>query len=115
MANKTVKRSIKTLSDDELIGLFEESFKEQVATWNSIEEFEVACVRKVGSDVLRMEVTVQGLAGCPTADDFKKGKVTKANTVNLSRDDKGSISLTLLPKETVYKNSTEYIIVYQSV
>lgn len=108
------KRSVKTLGDDELITLFEEAFKEQVASYNQLDEFEVKCIRTVGSDVLRMEVVVQGMAGCPTAEDFKKGKVTKANTVSLSRDDKTGIVLTLLPKETVYLNSTEYIIVYQS-
>jgi hypothetical protein len=108
------KMNTKTLSDDELQSLFETVWAEQVGSWNKIEEFEAKCIREIGSGVIKMEVTIQGLAGTPTADDFKKGKVVNAKVVKISRDDKGSLEFNLVPSQTVYMNSTEYIVVYQS-
>ena len=39
----------------------------------------------------------------------------KTGWIKISRDDKGYLNFDIIPKETVYLNSTEYIIVYQSV
>jgi hypothetical protein len=109
------KMITKTVSDDEIQTMFEESFASQVGKFNGLEEFEVKCVRVVGKDTIKVEVTVQGLAGAPTAEDFKKGKIKNVNSVKITRDDKGSLEFQLLPKETIYLNSTEYIVVYQSI
>ena len=111
----TRKMVTKTVSDDEIQAMFEESFASQVGKFNGLDEFEVKCLRVIGKDIIKVEVTVQGMAGAPTAEDFKKSKIKEANTVKISRDDKGSLEFKLIPKETVYLNSTEYIVVYQSV
>lgn len=117
MADKDTGRVMnpKTLGDDELQDLFEKSFADQVGSYNRIEEFDVKCSKEVAANSVRMDVTIQGMAGCPTAEDFKKGKVEKAEKVTISRADKGSLSFKLVPALTVYLNSTEYIVTYQSV
>lgn len=109
------KMNVKTVSDEEVQDLFEQAFRDQVGSYNSIDEFETKCLREIGKSIIKVEVTVQGMAGCPTAEDFKKGKVKKASTVTISREDKGSLKFNLVPQDTVYLNSTEYIVVYQSV
>ena len=112
---KNTKAGFKSVSNDEIQGLFEEAFRDQVGSWNNIDEFEVNCQREINKDEFKVEVTVQGMAGCPTAEDFKKVKVKNAEKVTISRADKGTLEFRLLPKETVYLNSTEYIVVYQTV
>lgn len=109
------RMNVKSVSDDEVQEMFEETFRTQLGKYNSIDEIEVKSMRSLGKDVVRVEVTVQGMAGAPTAEDFKKGKVKNASPIKISREDKGYLSFEILPKETVYLNSTEYIIAYKSV
>lgn len=109
------KMNAKTMGDEELQDLFEKAFAEQVGSYNRIDEFEAKCSREIASNTVKMEVTIQGMAGTPTAEDFKKGKVQKATSVKIARDDKGSMIFNIVPTQTVYLNSTEYIVVYQSV
>jgi hypothetical protein len=116
MTEKIEKRiNVKNVSDDEVQEMFEESFRNQLGKYNSIDEIEVKSKKAIGKDIIRVEVTVQGMAGSPTAEDFKSGKVKNASPIKISRADKGCLSFEILPKETVYLNSTEYIITYQSV
>jgi hypothetical protein len=105
---------VKTVSNEEIQNLFEESFENQVAKWNDIDSFDVKCVREIGKNSITIEVTVMGTAGCPTAEDFKKSNVDKANTVTIERADKGELLFTLIPEKTVYLNYTEYIVIYKS-
>jgi hypothetical protein len=114
--SKSIKKiDIKTLSDEEIQGLFEEAFFNQVGSYNGINEVEAKCSRELGKSSIKIEVLIQGLAGTPTAEDFRNGKVKNAETITISREDKGSLSFKILPKETVYLNSTEYAIVYQTI
>lgn len=106
--------NIQTVSDEEVQDLFEIAFQDQVAKFNDIDNFEVKCVREVGKTFLNVEVTIMGTAGCPTAEDFKKGKIKKADTVTIERADKGELKFKLQPANTLYLNSTEYIVIYKS-
>jgi len=108
------RMNIKTVSDEEIQDLFEESFKNQVASYNDIDNFEVKCVREVGKDSLSVEVSIMGTAGSPTAEDFKKMKVKNASSVIISRADKGELKFNIMPDKTLYLNSTEYIVIYKS-
>ena len=106
--------NLKTLSDDEIIDLFSDSFENDVARYNNIESFDVIVKRETGSPEVRVEVTISGTAGSPTVDQWKKGTVDRSEIVTISRDDKGTASFKLIPSETVYLNSTEYIVTYVS-
>ena len=108
------KMNIQTVSDDEVRDLFETAFTEQVGKWNDIDNFEVECVREVGKDYITVEVSIMGNAGCPTAEDFKKMKIKNAGSVTIERADKGELKLDLQPSKTLYRNSTEYIVIYKS-
>ena len=115
LPTKAIKTAnLATLSDDEIIDLFTTSFEDRIAKYNNIESFDVAIQRKTGNSEVRLEVTISGTAGSPTVDQWKKETVENAATVTISRDDKGSALFTFLPKETVYLNSTEYIVTYVS-
>ena len=110
---KAVKTmNMATLSDDEIIDLFTNAFEDRVAKYNNIESFDVAIQRKTGDPEVRIEVTICGTAGSPTVDQWKKESVENAAIVNISRDDKGSASFEFIANETVYLNSTEYIVTY---
>lgn len=105
---------IQKISDEEVQDLFEEAFEEQVGKWNDIDNFEVKCVREIGKDSLTVEVTVMGTAGSPTAEDFKKMNVKNASSVRIERFDKGELKFSIKPSETLYLNSTEYILIYKT-
>ena len=111
----TIKQiSLKTLSDDEIIDLFSASFENDIARYNNIESFDVIVKRETGSSEVKVEITISGTAGSPTVDQWKKGTVDRSEILTISRDDKGSASFKLIPSETVYLNSTEYIVTYVS-
>ena len=105
---------VQRISDDEVQDLFETAFEEQVGKWNDLDNFEAKCVREIGKDSLTVEVTVMGTAGSPTAEDFKKMNVKNASTVRVERFDKGELTFNIQPSETLYLNSTEYILIYKS-
>lgn len=109
------KMDVKKISADEVQDLFTEAFADQVGFHNDISEFDVKCEKGIASKDIKVEVTIQGMAGCPNAEDFKKGKIKNIDKVVIERADKGSLEFKLLRNQTVYLNSTEYIVVYQSV
>lgn len=109
------KMSIKHISDDELQDIFTEAFASQVGSYNGIDEFDAKCTKDINKNSVQVDVTVQGFAGCPTAEDFKKGKVKNASSITISREGKGELKFDLYPKETTYINSTEYVLVYKTV
>ena len=120
MADSPKKSSLKQMdtkkiSADEVQDMFTEAFEAQVGSLNNISEFEVKCNKSIAKKDIQVEVTVQGMAGCPNAEDFKHGKIKNIDKVVIERADKGSLEFKLLKDQTVYLNSTEFIVVYQSV
>jgi hypothetical protein len=103
------------LSNEDVQTAFEESFVEQIGSLNSISEVEAACIRNVGSDQFKIELTVYGLAGTPTLEDFRNGKVQKANGLVLKelngRDD---ISFRFSANGGFNLNTTDYVVEYNS-
>ena len=108
------KMDVRTVSDDEVQDMFEKSFADQVGSYNDIDNFEVKCVREIGNDSVTVEVSIMGNAGSPTAEDFKKMKVKNASSVTIAREDKGELKFNIQPEKTLYRNSTEYIVIYKS-
>lgn len=106
---------ITTVNDEALQDLFEAAFEVQVASYNNISEYEASIVRETASKNLTIEVTIYGLAGSPTPDNFKDVTLKNIDTVIIEREDKGSLRLNLVPKETISLNTNDYVIVYKSV
>lgn len=104
----------KGMGDSELVELFEDAFREQVATNSNIQEFSVEVVRSVNSDKIEFEVEITGLAGTPTMDEFKANKVKEGKKVLLSRADKGQVTLNLVPSRTVFLTGNDYLITYSN-
>lgn len=106
---------VSTLSDEELNDLFAEAFEEQVASYNGIQQFECNCKRSTADKNAKIEVMIIGLAGSPTVDQFKTMKDLKnASSVRISREDKGDLKFTLIPKDTISLNTNDYVIIYDS-
>lgn len=111
---KSKKMDLSTLSDEELIDLFDESFLSQVGDYVGITEFETDPKREAGSKKVALEVTVIGLAGSPAVTKFKEDNVKEAKSVKIERADKGVATFKLVASETVALNTNDYIIVYKS-
>ena len=109
-------REVSKVSNEDLQDVFTEAYEKQVASLNGIGEFECICNRDISSSQVRMEVTVTGLAGTPTVDDFKDGKISNADVVIVDDDDKGysdnPLRFELDPKETISLNTNDYMAVY---
>ena len=111
----TKQINVITLSDEELTDLFSEAFEEQVASYNNIQQYECTCKRVPAQTDAKMEVMIVGLAGSPCVDQFKSMEGLKnVDSGVISREDKGSLKFTILPKETTSLNTNDYLIVYQS-
>lgn len=100
-----------SISDDELLELFNEKF-EEVAYANQIGDYESSCVRTVGSNSVKIEVTVFGMAGSPTMDEFKNG-LDGAKEISVSRYDKGDMTFKFTG-EAISLNATDYIVIYEA-
>ena len=123
----TAKMNVGKLSNEDLQDMFEEAYREQVGTPNKIDEFECKCLKD--GDVVTAEITISGMAGSPTIEDYKAGKVKayvtegrKQNVkpngmVTISREGKGSLSFRQsTAKSDIYVlNSTDFVVVYKSV
>lgn len=113
MTTQKQKLNVSKLSDDDLQDMFTDAYEKKVASQNGFDSYECICKRDGSSDI-RMEVTVTGMAGSPTIDDYKKGKVKNSGSVVIERDGKGSLRFSLLPKETISLNTNDYLVVYKS-
>ena len=109
MTNVDVER----ISDEEMEDMFEKAFETQVASPNEIGSYECTCKRDSSNPDVKMEVAVIGLAGSPTLDDFKEGKVENSGAVVVQREDKDQLKFNLVAKETVALNTNDYSIVYK--
>lgn len=102
------------LSTEDIRDMFEEAFLNQVGVENNIDSFDVEAER--GTDnTITVNVTVSGMAGSVTIDDFRNGKVKNADTVKIERYDVGEMTLKLVPSLTAFLNGMDYLIVYKSV
>lgn len=104
----------KNISNNELIDMFEGAFDDQVAIPNDIAECEVLCERSVADDKVTMTVDIFGMAGSPTMDDFKLGRLQNVDVVTIERYDIGSIQFNIVPQKTTFLNATDYQIVYEA-
>jgi hypothetical protein len=96
---------IQKLSDEKVEDLFEEAFEEKAKLFD-ITEFDVKCKRENLKDDFTIEVTVIGMAGAPTIDDFKNNKIKEARKIEIDFD--GEVSkFKLLHKDTVFLNSND--------
>lgn len=115
VAKTTKSVDLKRLSDDEIEDSFRRAFEDTVVLNNDFggeTDFDVKVVREPAKNTVKIEATVQGLAGSVNAEDFKKGKVKKADLLVDSMEKKGDLTFTLVPRETTYNSSTEYTVVY---
>ena len=107
---------LKRMSDDEIESSFRSAFEDTVVYNNDFggeTDFDVKISRDISKNLVKVEATIQGLAGSVNAEDFKKGKVKKAERISNTIDGKGELVFSLIPKETTYNSSTEYTVVYQ--
>jgi hypothetical protein len=115
--NETVNSmDLRRLSDEEIEGAFRSAFEDSVVYNNDFggeTDFDVRVSRDLSKNIVKIEATIQGLAGSVNAEDFKKGKVKQAEKIVGTIETKGKLVFVLLPKETMYNSSTEYTIVYQ--
>jgi len=111
---KKKRLNLEKISDEQLVDLFEKAYEEQVGQINSIGEFECTCTRTVGDSEVKMEVMITGLAGTPTPDSYKTGKVEGSEKVVVERDDDTELTFKLEPKDTICLNTNDYLVVYKA-
>jgi len=107
--------NVEAMSNEDLQDMFSEAYESQVASLNNVGEFEATCEREYGSNNLKMNVLVVGLAGSPTIDDYKEGRLGNADTVVVDDPNKGMLTFQLVPEEIHVLNSNDYVVVYEAV
>lgn len=110
----TQKLNTSKLSDDDIQDMFSEAYEKGVASANGFDSYECICKRGGNTSDIKMEVTVVGMAGSPTIDDYKKGKVKNSSAVVINRENKNSLKFKLLPSETMVLNTNDYLIIYKA-
>ena len=105
---------VSKLSDEKLQDNFEEAFEDQIGSLNDINEFEAKVERSLADSDIKVELTVVGLAGTPTIDDFNNKRVENADKVTLKNEDDEDDVLVfdLITDEIIYLNGTDYILTY---
>jgi hypothetical protein len=111
----TQKMNISKLSDDDLQDMFSESFEKNIASQNGFDSYECICKRDNSNSDVKMEVLMVGMAGSPTIEDYKAGKVKNSASVVINREDKGSLNFKFVPSETMIMNTNDYVVVYKAV
>jgi len=104
--------NVDKISDEIMQEMFEVAFENQVGVYNNLSEFEAIVKRSAREEDILMEVTVTGMAGSPTMDDFKSGKVENAEQINID-DVRGQLTYRIMPENIVPLNSTDYIVTYK--
>jgi predicted Zn-dependent protease len=113
MKSNIVKMDISKMSDEELADAFTEAFEEQVASYNNISQFEVEFVRETRDKSVTAEVSIYGMAGSPTLDNFKQAKVKNASIVTMKKEGRGTLKMRLVPAATITLNTNDYLVVYK--
>jgi len=104
---------IKRISDDELIEMFELVFEEKIASINNIGAYECSCKRDSSSSDVRVEIMIVGMAGSPTLNDYREGKVEDSSSVMIDVGEKGKLKFNLVTKEMMSLNANDYVAVYK--
>ena len=107
------KTDVERISDEEMEEMFVEAFETQIASLNAIGSYECSCKRDSSNSDVKMEVMIIGLAGSPTLDDYKKGKVENAGTVLIKREEKDSLKFNLVTDEIISLNTNDYSVIYK--
>ena len=108
----SAKMNTGSMSDTEILDLFEQSFNSTIAEENDIDDPEFEIERLVGSTKVRIFVNLYGMAGSPTVDTYSTYK--GINSVRISRADKGVLNFRYVPKETRSIGGNEFQVVYDS-
>jgi len=103
------------MSDDDIQDMFADVYEKDIGSLNDIGSFECICKRETGNPEIRMEVMIVGMAGSPTFEEYKNGKVSGSNEVSISREGKGTMKFVLSVKDSFYLSQNDYVIVYKSV
>jgi hypothetical protein len=61
-----------------------------------------------------MEVMIVGMAGSPSVDDYKGGKVRNSQYVTISRSDRGGV-LKFKLEGVITLNVNDYIVTYKAI
>lgn len=101
------------LSDNNIQDLFAEAFA-KVASYHNISTYSTKCIRTISNPKIRMELMIVGFAGSPTIDDFKNATIEEVKSIKVNDEDGNSLIFNLIPSETSFLNSNDYIIVYES-
>lgn len=110
------KKAFMRLGDNDLVNLFEETFKSKVADENNISLFRANLNRDVAHGEIEFEVDIYGLAGTPPLEKFKNGAVgASSRSFLLERSDIGRMQVNLMPERTVFLNGNDYRISYRAV
>ena len=104
---------IKRAGFDKIRDMFEKSFDEQVGQPNGMGDCEAKIVGE--KDNLHVEVSVTGMAGSPSIDDFKSGKVKGGDKVSINWDRDVNINFKLAPSKTASMSINDFVIVYELV
>ena len=111
--NTMSKLDVTRISDDEFVEMFEPVYEEKIASRNAIGSYECMCKRDTSTSDIKMEVMVVGMAGSPTLDDYKGGRVENAGVVMLDLGDRGRLTFKLQTKEITALNTNDYVAVYK--
>jgi len=109
------KLNVIKMSDDDLQDLFSESFERNIAINNDITSYECICKRGTLSTDIIMEVTISGMAGSPSKEDFKSLKIKNCKSLKIEVEGKGELEFVLAPKETISLNTNDYMVIYKAI
>ena len=112
MKSNVSKMDMAKMSDEELSDIFTEAF-EEIASLNNISQFDVEFVRETSDKSVKAEVSIYGMAGSPTIDDFKKSRVKNASIVSMKKEGRGNLKMKLVPAATIALNTNDYLVVYK--
>jgi len=107
---------IEKMSNEDIASVFDLYFETQVAKPNQIDEFESSCERDNINDPIVIKVLIIGLAGTPTPDDVKNGKLEGVKDVELPIDNNSDVLKFRLDEQaTMSLNTNDYWLFYKMV
>jgi len=106
--------NISKISDEVMQDIFAEAFEQNIARYNNLTEYEAIIKRSARETEVLMEVTITGMAGSPTLEDFRDGRVEGADKLHVI-DQRGELEYDFVPELTITQNSTDYIVTYRLV
>ena len=113
IVTKSEVMDVSRLSDDDIQDMFTEAYEKQVASANRFDSYECIVKRVNSNKDISMEVLVVGMAGSPTIEDYKSGKVKNASSITIGREGKGSLKFNLDAKSIISLNTNDYQVVYK--